>query len=139
MTLYSLWNRYYLLSTIGMNRKSYIEILNQVKLSFFYRFLENIIIDHQLNIKVIDFGLSFLSKSHQLTHTNCGTLIFMAPEMVSKKQYFKSVDIWSCGIIQYILLNGRHPLWNPEIDTKDTYLEKINQPIIWDFPRNMSK
>jgi calcium/calmodulin-dependent protein kinase I len=33
------------------------------------------------------------------THENCGTLIFMAPEALMKKEYFKSVDIWSLGII----------------------------------------
>lgn len=36
----------------------------------------------------------------------------MAPEVLMKKEYFKSIDIWSCGIIQYQLLKNIHPFWN---------------------------
>jgi len=57
-----------------------------------------------MRIKIIDFGLSFQT-TKQTSHENCGTLLFMAPEAIMKKEYFKSIDIWSCGIIQYILFN----------------------------------
>ena len=50
-------------------------------------------------VKIIDFGLSFRALSFQTTHDTCGTLIFMAPEMASKGEYFKPVDIWTCWII----------------------------------------
>jgi len=39
----------------------------------------------------------------------CGTLPYMAPEMFNQKGYTESVDIWSLGIMTYILLTGRLP------------------------------
>lgn len=65
-------------------------------------------------IKIADFGLS--AKYDHVSFTtldqHCGTLIFMAPEVALKKEYSKSVDIWSIGIIMYMLLTGgSHPLY----------------------------
>jgi serine/threonine protein kinase len=65
-------------------------------------------------IKLLDFGLSsdsFESKSYM---ENCGTLIYMAPEQINNMSYSKIVDIWSVGIILYMLLNnGKNPFYTP--------------------------
>ena len=69
--------------------------------------------DNINTIKLIDFGLSSNSFEHKNYLENCGTLIYMAPEQISNKIYSKSVDIWSIGIILYMLLNnGRNPFYN---------------------------
>lgn len=60
------------------------------------------------------------------THENCGTLIFMAPEALMKKEYFKSVDIWSLGIIQYMMFTNAHPFWID--DNRESYLKKMRTP-----------
>ena len=61
-------------------------------------------------IKVADFGLS--AKYDHVSFTtldeHCGTLIFMAPEVAFKKEYSRSVDIWSTGIIMYYIKSGYH-------------------------------
>lgn len=51
----------------------------------------------------------------------------MAPEIISRSPYQSSVDIWSCGIIQYILLNqGKHPFYEHS-DTVNTFIERIQR------------
>lgn len=64
-------------------------------------------------LKLLDFGLSsdcFESKNYL---ENCGTLIYMAPEQINKMIYSKAVDVWSVGIILFMLLNkGKNPFYN---------------------------
>ena len=70
-------------------------------------------------IKIADFGLSakYDHVSFKTLDQHCGTLIFMAPEVAHRKEYSKSVDIWSIGIIMYNLLTGgSHPLYS-EVDS----------------------
>lgn len=50
------------------------------------------------------------NKNSKLT-THCGTLFYMAPEMVCRNKYSKSIDIWAAAIIMFMLFNeGFHPL-----------------------------
>lgn len=74
---------------------------------------ENLLLDENDNLKVSDFGLSALAESrHQdgLLHTTCGTPAYVAPEVINRKGYDgDKVDIWSCGVILYVLLTGYLP------------------------------
>ena len=103
---------------------------------------ENIMFGSENNInsiKLIDFGLSSNSFEHKNYLENCGTLIYMAPEQISNKIYSKSVDIWSVGIILYMLLNnGKNPFYNKgesrekiiyKIRNKKVEFDDINYPI----------
>jgi len=70
---------------------------------------ENVLIDRWGEIKVADFGLSTrISRPHSLT-TKCGTPSYTAPEILRGEPYGKSVDLWSVGIILFIILSGYHP------------------------------
>ena len=78
-------------------------------------------------IKLVDFGLSSDYFESKNILENCGTLIYMAPEQISKNIYSKAVDIWSVGIILYMLLNkGKHPFYFFG-QNKNKIIENINK------------
>ena len=82
------------------------------------------------SIKLIDFGLSYQNFNNLLISDYCGTLLYMAPEQIEKKSYNFTVDIWSIGIILYMLLNnGQHPFYNNG-DLKKEFLIKLKN---WKF------
>nr|ABY58272.1 serine-threonine kinase [Persea americana] len=74
---------------------------------------ENLLVDENENLKVTDFGLSALAESKRqdgLLHTTCGTPAYVAPEVISRKGYDGAkADIWSCGVILFVLLAGYLP------------------------------
>jgi serine/threonine protein kinase KIN1/2 len=72
--------------------------------------IENILISKTGNIKLIDFGLSNLFSPHSNLSTFCGSLYFAAPELLNAKVYCgPEVDIWSFGVVMYVLLCGKVP------------------------------
>ncbi|XP_059287272.1 CBL-interacting serine/threonine-protein kinase 24-like [Lycium ferocissimum] len=86
---------------------------------------ENLLLDCQGNLKVSDFGLSALPQQGvDLLHTTCGTPNYIAPEVLSNRGYDgAAVDVWSCGVILYILMAGYLPF--DEVDLP-TLFSKIN-------------
>ena len=77
------------------------------------------------SIKIIDFGLSAQNFDKLMNNDYCGTYIYMAPEQIEKKLYFISVDIWSIGILMFMLLNnGKHPFYFKGDNRKD-FMKKI--------------
>lgn len=80
---------------------------------------ENLLLDENWDLKVTDFGLSALKdqiRPDGLLHTLCGTPAYVAPEILAKKGYDGAkVDIWSCGIILYVLNAGYLPFNDPNL------------------------
>ncbi|KAI1809539.1 Pkinase-domain-containing protein [Poronia punctata] len=71
---------------------------------------ENLLLDDQLNVKIADFGLSNIMTDGNFLKTSCGSPNYAAPEVISGKLYAgPEVDVWSCGVILYVLLVGRLP------------------------------
>ncbi|XP_023563368.1 serine/threonine-protein kinase 33 [Octodon degus] len=64
-----------------------------------------------LNIKVTDFGLAVQKHggSEAMLQATCGTPIYMAPEVINAHDYSQQCDIWSIGVIMYLLLCGEPP------------------------------
>ncbi|ESQ40028.1 hypothetical protein EUTSA_v10013496mg [Eutrema salsugineum] len=74
---------------------------------------ENLLLDDKLDLKISDFGLSALTdqiRPDGLLHTLCGTPAYVAPEVLAKKGYDGAkVDVWSCGVILFVLNAGYLP------------------------------
>ena len=89
---------------------------------------ENIMFTNKNDInelKLLDFGLSSDSFESKNYLENCGTLIYMAPEQINNLIYSKAVDVWSVGIILYMLLNkGKNPFYIKG-DTQEKIIKNI--------------
>ncbi|CAG9585044.1 unnamed protein product [Danaus chrysippus] len=87
---------------------------------------ENLLIGHNFELKIADFGWSVHSPSSRRM-TLCGTLDYLSPEMIEGKPHSYAVDIWSLGVLCYELLVGL-----PPFDAKDSHqtYRKIRYVII---------
>ncbi|WPG97626.1 Hypothetical protein R9X50_00040600 [Acrodontium crateriforme] len=72
---------------------------------------ENILLDQRdLTVKLIDFGMAALQPEGKQLSTPCGSPHYAAPEVVSSKPYDGTqADVWSCGVILYVMLTGTTP------------------------------
>ena len=70
---------------------------------------ENILIDSENRVKIIDFGTAKKIKAEGGIQGMRGTPYYMAPEVVEKLNYNEKCDVWSIGIIMYVLLTGFPP------------------------------
>ena len=61
------------------------------------------------NVKIMDFGLSKIMGKKEKAVEGFGTLTFVAPEVLVRKPYNKEVDIWSIGVIMYLMMSGLLP------------------------------
>ena len=79
------------------------------------------------SLKLVDFGLSAQNFDNFEDSNYCGTYLYMAPEQIEKRLYSKEVDVWSVGIILYMLLNeGKHPFYTKG-ESKKKYIENIKK------------
>lgn len=72
--------------------------------------MENILFDFDGHTQVTDFGLAKWLTYGEKTRTVCGTLQYMAPEVLSVVAYGHTADWWSLGILMYTMLTGEYPV-----------------------------
>lgn len=85
---------------------------------------DNILIDKNLEVKVIDFGLSkHLDTNIRSLKSRVGTPAYMAPEVILGNTYDLKCDVWSLGVLMYTLLTGTIPFLEKTLD------ETLNQII----------
>lgn len=82
---------------------------------------ENILIGMNCVAKICDLGWSAIILTYRKTY--CGTFDYVPPEILEKKDYDLSVDIWCLGVLTYELLTGKVPY---EGDKHTVVMSKIN-------------
>jgi len=83
-------------------------------------------------VKLADFGLSKIVSTKVMMQTACGTPGYVAPEVLQAKGYDKEVDMWSIGVITYILLCGFPPFYNEKLQLLFEQIMKAD----YDFPED---
>jgi calcium-dependent protein kinase len=91
---------------------------------------ENILMETRkvgdMAIKLIDFGAANYLQGNELLTLSIGTPYYIAPEVIAK-QYNEKCDIWSCGVILYILLSGVPPFHGGTLDDDRVIIESITK------------
>jgi len=65
-------------------------------------------------VKVSDFGLARFLTDEKFATTTCGTPGYVAPEILAEKPYKEKCDLWSVGIVMFILLSGEPPFFHED-------------------------
>ncbi|KAJ3335192.1 protein kinase, AMP-activated, alpha 2 catalytic subunit, partial [Kappamyces sp. JEL0680] len=117
----------------GEARKLFQQIISAVEHCHFHKIVhrdlkpENILLDALKNVKIADFGLSNYLEDGDFLKTSCGSPNYAAPEVISGKLYAgPEIDVWSCGVILYVMLCGQLPFDDDHIPT---LFKKINSGI----------
>ena len=133
-----------------LDEKESCEIFQQIifcleyihKLNISHRDLkpENILLTKEKKIKLIDFGLSniYNSNNNNLLSTPCGSPFYAAPEMLKGENYNGlNIDIWSSGVILYLMLTGLLPFNDNENNINVLYKKIIDGK--FNIPNYLSK
>ena len=76
---------------------------------------ENLLLDYDLTLKIVDFGLSNMYEPNATLKTACGSPCYAAPEMIAGKRYHGlKTDIWSSGVVFYAMVCGYLPFEDPK-------------------------
>ena len=93
--------------------------------------------DHNRNIKIVDFGMAALQPSNKWLNTSCGSPHYASPEVIKAEQYRgDKADVWSCGVILYAMLTGTLPF-----DSTGNWRDVVNAVIAgeYTFPECVSR
>lgn len=83
---------------------------------------ENILIGFDNVIKLTDFGWSIISPRGVKRNTLCGTIDYLSPELITRREYDDRVDVWALGVLAYELVVNHPPF---EEDSKDITYKRI--------------
>ena len=86
----------------------------------------NVLIDSNLKVYLIDFGLSHIISNDELTKGSYGTVSCAPPEIFRKDSYNKSIDVWSMGVVIYYIYYGAMPFSKKEQTVEDVIANILN-------------
>ena len=97
---------------------------------------ENLLIGENNLLKIIDFGLSNISPDNEFLNTPCGSPSYAPPEMIEGNKYDGELaDIWSSGIVLYVMLSGNLPFDGK--NNNDLFSKILKCKV--HYPKNMDK
>lgn len=99
---------------------------------------ENLLLGPNDQLKISDFGLSNIIMSPtQMLKTHCGSEKYAAPEIMQNTDPYmgKPIDVWSCGVILYIMVGGAFPFVEATMND-DLYVSLVNSQ--FEFPKHFS-
>lgn len=108
-----------------------LEYLHKLHISHRDLKTENLLLDHGMNLKIVDFGLANTYNKEETLKTPCGSQVYAAPEILQGENYNgEMVDIWSSGIILFAMVCGYLPFQDddPLSLTKKILYGKYNLP-----------
>ena len=79
------------------------------------------------SLKIIDFESALRFRNAERMNGQAGNIYYMAPEMLEGSSYNEKVDIWSCGVILYVMLSGCPPF---EARRQKELTDKIKMHIV---------
>ncbi|XP_065575491.1 ribosomal protein S6 kinase 2 beta-like [Artemia franciscana] len=77
-------------------------------------------------LRLCDFGFAKQLRENGLLVTPCYTANYVAPEVLKKQGYDAACDIWSLGVMLYVMLSGKPPFLNGREESADAILERVN-------------
>ena len=95
--------------------------------------------DKDLTVKLTDFGFAVFFQPDQKMDLSLGSPLYMAPELAGEKQYDEKVDVWSTGVILYILLTGQPPFYGQDKDEIYTSIQVKQLEFSSSIWRNISE
>ncbi|KAI6190555.1 Ribosomal protein S6 kinase alpha-2, protein [Aphelenchoides bicaudatus] len=103
---------------------------------------ENILLDEEGHLSIVDFGLSKENTCRTtVTYSFCGTIEYMAPEILTKKGHTATADWWSFGVLAFEMLSGDIPFKgkgkNKEENRNDMMMQILKAKIV--LPTFLSK
>ncbi|XP_064612705.1 ribosomal protein S6 kinase-related protein-like [Liolophura sinensis] len=90
--------------------------------------MENILFNEDGHVQVTDFGLAKWLMVGEKTRTVCGTLQYMAPEVLAVYPYGHAADWWSLGILMFVMLAGKYP-----VDGAENHKLMASKVFEWEF------
>ena len=95
--------------------------------------------DDLSSVILCDFGLAYHLNEYEKSISGfCGTTIYMAPEILLKRNYDSLIDSFSAGIVLYILCSGgMHPFYTNDISSKEYIKKNLEQKFLCKFSTEM--